>query len=167
MHETNQKRKATRLKRMVDATTTEPTTWTADDLRAMLEHQLSVPLATDLVPVVDEAEATLSMEATHAELPQHFGELLSQPHPPLAPLRLMKDFCKNLLKAEDQQMPRDLLNVLYYAAILAALVKRDTRISQLDVASLRKGCAWCLKRDWLTDGLRDLFEEGQNYLHRT
>ena len=167
MTEENIQTKASALNQILEQASTGGSTWSEKDLRDMLEHQLAVPLATDLVPVVDDAEATLTMEATIADMPESFGDLLAHPEPSIAILRLLKDFAKDLLNREQQEMPKDFLRVLYYAAIVTGLVKRQKRISSLNDSSLRKGCDWCLKQPWITAELRSLFMDGSNVLTET
>lgn len=149
------------LQHLLDEDAVMNTTWTSSDMRAMLEHQLSVPLSVDLVPVVEDADAQLSTLSGRVKTPpENFGEALTAPSPSLEHLRLIKEFAKQLQLASGPELPRDLLNVIYYAAIVAALVRCEARITKLGDAALRKGCAWCLNRPWLTPALRTLFEEG-------
>jgi hypothetical protein len=161
MKEFTIKDEAKGLHNLLDEKTVTETTWSPNDLEAMLKHQLSVELATDLIPVVPEAEATLSMETTVlAHPPRTFGEALCHPSPPVSLLRLIKEFSKDLRYAPDNGVPDDLLLVLYYAAIVAARVRCRENLTSLDDEAVRQGCSWCLAKPWLTTDIRRLFEEG-------
>jgi hypothetical protein len=133
------------------------TTWSHADLGAVLRHQLSAPLLVDLrrLPHWPGAEAGPS---------GNFGELLAHPCPPLELLRLTKEFAKAADQQEDRPLPVEVATMLYYAAIVAALVGCGERISRLSDDELRQGVAWALAQPFIAPQVRPLFERGRDYL---
>jgi hypothetical protein len=124
--------------------------WQAHEMAAVLRHQLAAPMVFG-----PEDGAWGSGRA-----PATFGELLCRTDPPLPLLKLMKDFARAHTIQPHSPIPREIATVLYYAAILAALVRHGARISGLDDEPLRKGVQAVLLNDWLDESTRTLLTEG-------
>lgn len=161
-------REAKALYTMLNVVGTSESNWLPSDLSDMLRQQLEVPLAIDLVPVVDHAEATIStLNHQISSPPANFGEALLSPSPSVEMLNLIKDFAKSLQADPANQIPVELLKVIYFASIIAARVHAGVAITRLTDTELANGCSWCLRRSWLTDPLQNLFEEGARRLSST
>ena len=142
--------------------------WQPHELGAILHHQLSVPLAAELGPLVlgaavrsdgggagalDDGGADAGGGARLAT----FGDVLHHPRPPVRLLELIKDFAKSSRADPQGALPSDVATVLYVAAVVVARVACGRRISRLTDAAERDNVAWVLARPWLDPPTRALF----------
>jgi hypothetical protein len=136
--------------------------WRPAELADVLAHQLNVPLRVDLARLGPVALGTPDLWCPPWES-RTFGDLLRDPAPPVALLRLVKDFAK----AGDQGgagLPTPIALGLYYAAIAAALLRHGTSISALDDRGLVEGMDWARGADWMAPELRPLFDAARGHL---
>src|SRR5687768_10590892 len=90
--------------------------WRQSDLGDVLCHQLAAKL--DL----GSPEGCVS--------PQTYGDLLLRdPTPSVEALRQVKEWAKPFMSRDDGDVPREVAGVLYFAAIFAARLRLDRRIS--------------------------------------
>ena len=131
--------------------------WRPDELAAVFRHQMSAPVMVDLGGF-DPATAVRLKTLSEAQglLLKSFGELLHHPAPPVELLVLTKDFAKLNLDHSDSTLPSEIAGVLYYASIAAALVRLDTRITQLKDADLRRGLGWTREQPWIDEQTQEL-----------
>jgi hypothetical protein len=149
------------IARLLDPGADEERIWDADELAAILRHQLAAPIQVDLNSLEAGAAPRLRMlTEAHGLLLKSFGDLLRHPHPPLELLKLTKNFAKALRLSRRGTLPREIATVLYFASIVVALRRCRRRISRLDDAALRRGVELCLRQPWLDDSTRELFQEG-------
>jgi hypothetical protein len=143
--------------------------WRADDLGAILRHQLSVPVEFELPrdggPGGDRLPATTMPLGVRAIFTTTFADLLRHPDPPLAMLRRVKDFAKACRDEPRGPLPREVAMVLYLASIFAALTRRGVAITKLGSDELRKAAEWGLAQQWLDDSTRSLFKEALSRLN--
>jgi hypothetical protein len=138
--------------------------WNTAELQEMLRHQLSSPLQLSL--------GTLSGEVAHqirqAQPPVPplitLAELLVAPQPPLEILRLVKRFAKMCRRDRENPLPSEIVMLLYYVSISAALVRVGEAISNLPPTSLKHGLDWLCEQPWLTDEIRALLRDGLDQL---
>jgi hypothetical protein len=138
--------------------------WDVEDLKAMLRHQLGVPLYLSL--------GTLSAEVSH-ELgkwsPEHrlmtLGQLLQHDRPPLEVLKLIKRFAKMCRSDRDNPLQSEIVMLMYYVSIVTALVRLNQPISVLPPASLKRGLSWLSAQPWMDDEVHVLLNEGLSYLN--
>jgi hypothetical protein len=123
----------------------------------VLRHQLAAPIA------FGPERGT----GSDRPIPATFGDLLCEARPSLSLLVLLKDFARAHTLQPNSPIPHEVATILYYAAIIAALVNSDQRISSLSDESLCKGIKAILDFDWIDDATRDLFAEGLRRLQRT
>jgi hypothetical protein len=138
--------------------------WQADDLAALLRHQLTTPLHVDLAGVNGAADPLKQAAEARGLVLKSFGDLLQHRHPPVGLLKLMKDFAKACRLSPESTMPREISSVIYFASIIAAMTRCSRRITRLDNVALRQAVCWALAQPWLDDVTRALFLEGQQYL---
>lgn len=141
------------------------TSWDKGDLAALLRHQLSAPLEEESESKLpdDLAKAQSSTEREAAPI-RTFNDLFHHPSPPLALLRMVKDFAKLNRIQNRGALPPEVAVVIYYAAIAAALLRHGEAISNLAPTQLLKGIVWALERPWLDGSLEDLFRETRRRL---
>lgn len=143
------------LARLLEVDAQQDEAWSADDLRAILAHQLRVPLAFSRDTSAGAAAVPAAPEAVRC-----LGDLLSQAHPPVHALMLAKAAAKASLREPVGELPREVAQLLYYACTLAARLHAGQRISKLDDASLCRGVRWGLEQPWVDGRVRRLFEDG-------
>ena len=127
----------------------------AQELKAIWEHELASPLAFDLasLPAPAAAEFRLLCHAQGLVL-RSLGDLLAHPLPPLRALELVKNFAKVNRESPHSGLPRPVATVLYYACIAAALLRHNSRITQLSAADLAQGFDWVLAQPWINGRTR-------------
>jgi len=131
--------------------------WRPDELGAIFRHQMSAPVMVDL-GAFDAATAVKLKMLSEAQglLLKSFAELFHHPSPPVELLELTKDFAKLNLDHSESTLPNEIAGVLYYTSIAAALVRLDTRISQLKDADLRRGLLWAREQAWIDEETKGL-----------
>jgi hypothetical protein len=127
------------------------------ELAAIFRHQLAAPMAVDL----RACDARTALRLRHlGETPglalNTFGDLFHHPAPVLELLNLVKDFAKANVDQPESGLPGEIATALYYTSIAAALVRLDTRITQLPDAALQTGLQQTLAQSWLDDQTRAL-----------
>jgi hypothetical protein len=133
--------------------------WRAEEMGAILRHQLSVPLELDLAGTASADSAQIAIEGAQTSWPATFGDLLHHARPPLEMLQRVKRFAKACKVKADGPLPTEVATVLYFASIVVALLRCDTRISELDDKAIRTGTDWVLAQTWLDQPTRSIFEQ--------
>jgi hypothetical protein len=118
-----------------------PARWSDRDAAAALRHQFAAPLLPDLAlaPAV-EIDRLRALAAPHTT----FLDLLSSPVPALELLLALKDWARHVRDAPESPLAGAPATVLYYAAIAAARVRLNQRITSLPDTDLRTGWTWAL-----------------------
>ena len=131
--------------------------WRADELAAIFKHQMAAPIVVDLGGFDQRTAARLRVlsEAQGLVL-KSFTDLFHHPAPPVELLELVKDFAKANLDHPESGLPGEIAATLYYTSIATALVRLDTRISQLSESDLRQGLRWAREQTWLDEKTRAL-----------
>ena len=140
--------------------------WRPEEMGSILRHQLSAQLEFDLAGIASggDHEPPPAPEAARKRAAT-FGELLlDHPQPPVAMLRRVKHFAKACKAKADGPLPPQVATVLYFASIIVALLRCETRITALDDDGLLKGTQWALAQTWLDQPIRLLFEEAMTKL---
>lgn len=134
--------------------------WRPEELSAIFRHQLAAPVLVDLGGF-DPATAARLKNLGEAQnlLLKSFADLFHHPVPPLELLKLTKDFAKSNMDHPDSTLPNEVASALYYTSIAAALVRLDTRITQLSDADLRRGLQWTRDQAWLDDRSKELLAQ--------
>ena len=153
------------LAQLMDLGTDATPDWTPQELAAMLTHQLSAPLAFDLCALKEvSVEKVNAVAAAHTPAVESFGDLLTHAHPSVELLELVKEFAKTSDSNQNRLLPRPIASVLYYASIVAAQLRCDTRLTTLSDKLIGQGLRWSLSQDWLNDDLRSLLDQGCAFL---
>jgi hypothetical protein len=141
--------------------------WAQQEMRAMWEHQMSALIEADLeIPQPGNSSAADDSEEGAGFTGKCFRELLENSSPPLALLRLTKDFAKRTFKeAEDSQL-KEIAAALYYTSYAAGLTRRGQRLGGMETLELRGGFDWALGRAWLDDQTKELLSQGRKLLEQ-
>jgi hypothetical protein len=143
--------------------------WRADELSAVLRHQLDAPLEFDLGDLSEEyAQLAPPGDAGSLHWRVSFGELLHHARPPLVLLERAKRFAKACRNHPEGPLPVEVATVLYFACIVVARLRCDggARISALDDATLVDGMRWALAQEWLDERTRELFAGAVEHLSK-
>ncbi|MAE67998.1 MAG: hypothetical protein CMJ18_27415 [Phycisphaeraceae bacterium] len=117
--------------------------WSAADLGAILDHQLSSQFETvrDDGPPIERQERRTEEVVT-------VRDVLTRATPSPADLIELKRFAKHA----DQcgHLPAEVARALYFAAVQIALQRCGERISSLDDGALQEGVAWMRSQSWIS-----------------
>jgi len=131
--------------------------WARHEYAAVLRHQLAAPISFG-----PDTNA-----GSDRPMPATFGDLLCDARPSLPLLVSLKDFARAHTLQLNSPVPHEVATSLYYAAIVAAFVRCDQRISGLNDDALQTGIKTILGFDWIDDSMRALFADGLRRLERT
>jgi len=139
--------------------------WQQEETRAMWQNQLRAPLEADLNTVNSSNASALRGTAKAAGFEgDTFEQLLHSSHPPLALLKLTKDFAKQTLdEAEDAQL-KEIAAALYYTSYAAGIMRCAKRIGGMSSHDLKGGFEWAISRRWLDDKTKALISEARGSL---
>jgi hypothetical protein len=153
------KSSAPQLARILGATAPAGACWLAKDLPDLLRHQWGAVIDFDLAEVPCEHRDKTLISAAQSRI-RTFGDLLLHPSPPLALLKLGKDFFKDKARgSKDQHPERQVAYLFYLLVILAARTRLGETISKLSEAELERGIEWSLGQAWLQGEVRELMAE--------
>jgi len=131
--------------------------WRPEELNAIFRHQMSAPILVDLGGFDPATAVRLkTLSEAHSLLLKSFADLFHHPVPPIELLTLTKDFAKANMNHPESSLPQEIAAALYYASIATAIVRLDTRISQLADAELRQGLLWTRDQSWVDGPTKEL-----------
>lgn len=150
---------------LLDPLSREIAPWTCDDLRAILEHQLALPLATEVDRLRDSGPGrTQGGSAVPEEWRRRtFQEILMHDAPPLQVLRWIKDYAKASITTEGD-LPRKVAHVLYTLTLLKARAIGAPRLTRLDDRSVECAARQCLTLAWLPSQVRQQLRTNLRHL---
>ena len=125
--------------------------WLAEDLGAMLRHQMRSRLIDD-IPALVAGDEQSGVDSWHTAT---FGDLLSHPAPPRVLLEAVRAFAKpgTVTLA---RLPEPVATAVYFAAILKAFLASGEWITQLDRATVHHAARWMGEQAWICEPLRSL-----------
>ncbi|UCD52918.1 MAG: hypothetical protein JSW27_09810 [Phycisphaerales bacterium] len=138
-----------------------------ETLRALLREQLMCVepkgslLRDTLAMMMDRAAGRPGLSR---ERP--LGEILLQPHSDMNLLEAIKDASKTLSVTLDSQTETALARTVYFAAIAAALVHHDVKITQNSYDVLAESVATLKDKPWMAAELAELFAQAQEICRR-
>jgi hypothetical protein len=143
----------------------EAALWGPEEMRAMWLHQLRAPLEADLATVRSPGSSPLgnSPEAL-AFKDKSFNDLLLDQKPPLALLKLTKDFAKQTIKDTEDPHLKEIAAALYYCSYAASMTRCGKRLGGMRSHELKGGFEWALGREWLDAQSRALIAEASGFL---
>ena len=135
--------------------------WRPEELGAVFRHQMTAPVQFDLAGFDPSFAARIHLLAdAQGLLVRSFRDLFQHPHPPVALLEAVKDFAKRAAVSREAVLPKAIARMLYYLAIVTALVRCDKRITSLKNREILRGLRWALAQEWLEGETRAVLEEG-------
>ncbi len=153
------------LSQVMDLGTDPGVSWSPHELAAVLDHQLSASLASDLKTLPGlAAQDVVTLVQSHDPAVQTFRDLITHPDPSVELLNHVKVFAKDSRDHPDRPLPRQVASIIYYASIAAAQLHGDRRITDLDYQQLEVGLRWAIDQPWINPMLRSLFQRMQRSL---
>ena len=134
-----------RLAALLALATPKAEPWAPEELKAIFEYQMSQP---------PPGAADVGRAACKC-----FLQLLRHPQPPLALLKLSKEFAKTSRADPVYALPERVLASIYYLSIAAALVRCQARISSLSNPQLAQGFARVAAEPWMNAEFKELLRE--------
>jgi len=134
--------------------------WRPEELAAIFRHQMSAPVLMDLGSFDPRTASQLkALTAAQGLLLSSFADLFNHANPPVQLLQMVKDFAKTNLDHPESGLPREIATALYYLSIATALVRLETRISQLPDEDLLRGLRLTQEQSWLDERTKSLLAE--------
>ena len=138
--------------------------WTDNELDVMLLHQLGTEIQLDPKLLSgDMARKLMALASRGTPLPNRYCDLFRHADPPIELLQYAKQVAKATRHHPDSPLQK-ISTVLYYSAILVALMRRNQRITGLDDGALAFGVEWVLEQPWIDPSTRKLFDEARVFL---
>lgn len=157
-------RKIQRLAKLLDLRDDEPSTWSDEQHAASFQLQMALPLRTALADVSPRMTALLSLVAGENNQPiVTLGDLFEHPQPPIEILQIVKEWATQCMQKKNDDIPPRVAPVIYLAAVAAAFVKCQHRLTRSDDTDLQVTFRQALGASWITGSIRHLF---QNALQR-
>jgi hypothetical protein len=141
--------------------------WPAEELGAILRHQLATSIQLDLEGLGGTLKTRL-IALSPAQQPGKltFGELFQLAHPSLDLLQLVKQFAKSSRVRGETGLPAEIATVIYLASIVVALLRCNTRISEQSDEALAYGVQWVIDQPWVDETMRQLFRSAMKHFAR-
>jgi hypothetical protein len=149
-----------RLSALLDLSEAVGQVWQPEELGAILKHQLSAPVRTDLIETKESGTAgeTPGPQFGGSEI-QTFDDLFHHPQPPIELLLSVKEFAKANRNHPASVLPNEIATLLYFTSIVVAWTRCRRRITHLDDQEIRTGVEWALAQPWVDEGTKSLFRE--------
>jgi hypothetical protein len=140
--------------------------WATEELAAMFRHQLAAPLQLSLGVLSAEVAHQLRVADPPLNPLMTLGQLFSHERPPIELLKLVKRFAKICRGDPNNPLPSEIVMMMYYGSIAAALTRAAMPISDLPAGALRRGIKWMSNQSWVTAEMRELLREALARLDR-
>ena len=135
--------------------------WNADELAAVLRHQLAAPVEFDLTYLEPKRSRSLdTLDSLQGPEIASFRDLFHHPRPPIELLRSTKDFAKSSRSRPQAPLPEEIATLLYLLSITTAITRLGSRITKLDDQGLRHALEWALEQPWVDAETQKLLREG-------
>ena len=130
--------------------------WSEQELPALFLHQMEAQL--DLGTGAGDVRAARANEALT------FVQVLSAPQPAVELLNQVKRQAKLMGRQAESAALRQISGVVYLAAVSAALVRCEVRITRASDAELDVRLRWAASRSWIDAETRGLLEDARALL---
>ena len=130
----------------------------ADLLRLRLAGTL--PVKTEMAQALPAIVTRLCKELLPLE-GRSLGEVLLDRHTPLDVLETIKDFGKKASARKDRKVEHDVAIAIYYAALAAAVLFHDKKITKWSYSHLAKAFDSLITKTWMADELAALLRKAK------
>lgn len=130
--------------------------WRQADLAGLFRHQLDSPLEPAVGPLHPSAGKLLAAAGPSVRT---FGDLLRTAAPPVGLLRLAKRYAKARRHGGATAVPPEVDKLLYAAAVVAARLRLNERITELPDAVFAANVRWAAEQPWAGEEVRGLMRE--------
>jgi len=151
------------LRSLLDSTEELDVPWEAEDLPAILKHQLSAPLGGELEAIAPGRSTAMVRRAETLGI-HSLADVLAHPGPPIEILQSFKQWAKEEMAAKHSGLPEAVLKVIYTATILKGLVTGNRDFTTLSHFEIQKSVRWCLAQSWLNPALARTLRECLKHL---
>lgn len=135
--------------------------WKPEELGEVFQHQLAAPVELDLGSLGEEATHGLGAALSTADPPiWSFRDLFHHPRPPVALLKMTKEFAKACQGRPAGLLPEEIATMLYVLSIVTAWTRCGSRITKLDAEGLNYSLRWALDQTWVDESTRTILEDG-------
>jgi hypothetical protein len=134
------------------------------ELGDKLKYCLAAPASEYLTIRGRSTEFPADSPSGSAAAAMTLGEMLPSADPPLGLLIAVRRHAKRLMKPGASDVPAGVHEVVYFASVAAALVRRGQRISKSSPEVSRAAWHRLAAESYLDDGLRKLFAEARQRL---
>jgi hypothetical protein len=157
---------ASHLLRVIGLDEGTATGWALADIASIFRHQMNAPLDFDLSAEALQGATTVAalkqLPAARALGIGNFRELFLHKTPPVAVLKLAKDFFKRMVGLHPKDSAEYQIAYMgYVISVTVARLRHDKRITNLSDANLLKGLDWALGQAWVDASMRKLLNEGR------
>jgi hypothetical protein len=130
----------------------------------LLLNMLAVPLPVAPETTSSLPSALISMcQELRSVAGKPLGDLLQSQETNLRVIQMVKDFAKKLGTTTNSELEHDAALTIYYAAIAAALVFYDKRITSISCTDLKRHFAVWSEKNWVLPYIKKLFEKAKQH----
>jgi hypothetical protein len=126
----------------------------------LLDNWLAATLPLDAV-LIESLPAVI--RRLHRQLwpylGEPFGSLLKNPQIDLLVIRKIKDYSKKLVRSAKSQAEHDAATAIYFAAIAAALLYHDVKITKFSYRNLEESFSALINQKWISTDMTGLFSK--------
>ena len=129
----------------------------------LLKSYLSdaLPLSSQVLQSLPVLMQQIYSETSRLE-GQSLYELLLDPNTALDHLRVVKELTKKKVDSAQTRDEKEVAEILYYAAIAAAVAFHDEKISKKSHEKLKEALEYLLSKEWIFTELKELFIAARN-----
>ena len=129
----------------------------------LLKSYLSdaLPLSSQVLQSLPVLMQQIYSEASRLE-GQSLYELLLDPNTALDHLRVVKELTKKKVDSAQTRDEKEVAEILYYAAIAAAVAYHDETISKKSYGKLKEALEYLSNKEWVFTELKELFIAARN-----
>jgi hypothetical protein len=136
--------------------------WPADELGAILRHQMATSVQMDLESAGSKFQSRLAaLPAAKQPGSLTYQGLFQLASPPVDLLNLVKQLAKSSRMRGESMLPPEIATVVYLAAIVTARLRLGQRITEQSDEALLYGIQWVLDQPWVDANTRALFRDAK------